>query len=558
MRDAVGVNPLARWARRLFGPRGAGSLIAPDPSVFVTHPALREAGVTVTPETAVQVAAVYGCCRMIVDSIAPAPIVVDEVGEGGRRDERHDDPAAWTLNWGAPVHLAPDAPPGQAIEEALIWSALLQGDGYAEIQVDQAGRFFGLWPIEAVRVKPTRDEFGRFYYEVQQPWGGVVAVPAARMFHLRGPSLFGWVGDSTVYRAAKAIGLAQASQVYASTYFANGTIVSGILKHPGKIGPKAKESLSEDWRKKWGAGQRQRGNGGTFDAPSRESMERRNFENMHGVPILDEGWDFQAINHDAQKSQLVESRRFQIAEVARYFGVPLSLLADSEAWTNLGELYLGFYRNALRPWAERFDAEATRKLFPMRQPWREVRHDLSLLTMGTFKDLVASLNIAVKGGILSANEARATLGKSPKPGADDLRVESTMTTLDRMLEGPTSAPAPGSATEAPSEDDPAAPDEGGGGDPPAPPRRRASAAEAAVALDRHARRISARRAAMAKQAPAKLEANLAELRAASVKSLVAACGLDPSAENEMRAGKAADAVVEGEPPHLAAERLLGS
>ncbi|MEY2668038.1 MAG: hypothetical protein RJA59_676, partial [Pseudomonadota bacterium] len=260
------MNALARWARGIFRPRSAGSLVPSDPSAFVTHPALIEAGVAVTPDTAIQVAAVYGCCRMIVDSLAPAPIIVDEVSAKGQRTERLDDPAAWTLNWGAPIDRAPDAPPSQAIEESLYWSALLMGDGYAEIQRDAAGRFFALWPIEPHRVTPRRNERGEYYYEVRQPTGGVVAVPPARLFHLRGPSLFGWVGDSTVFRAAKAIGIAQASQVFAATYFSSGTIVSGVLKHPKPIQPKAKASLAEEWRSKWGSGAKG-GGGGSFGSP---------------------------------------------------------------------------------------------------------------------------------------------------------------------------------------------------------------------------------------------------------------------------------------------------
>src|SRR5574337_2114381 len=236
---------LARLARRLR-PRAAGTLAPPPPEWFLLHPWLREAGVLVTGETAPQVSAVYGCCRLIVDSLAPAPIRVYEVGDNGQREIRHDDSAAYTLNWGAPVRLAPDALPGQAIEEALYWSALtMRGNGYAEIQLDGAGRFFALWPIEPDRVKPRRDEGGQLYYEVQQPLGGVARVPPERMFHLRGPSLHGWLGDCIVTRAAKAIGVAQAQQVFRAAYFANGTVLSGYFKSATQV--------SDEQKRRYGA-----------------------------------------------------------------------------------------------------------------------------------------------------------------------------------------------------------------------------------------------------------------------------------------------------------------
>jgi hypothetical protein len=358
------------------------------------------------------------------------------------------------------------------------------------------------------------------------------------MFHLRGPSLRGWVGDSAVYRAAKAVGIALASQVYAATYFANGTIVSGILKHPKFIGRERKDALRQDWVDNWGRGPRKAPS--SFVAPNRQALEERRSESMHGVPLLDDGWDFEPVNHDAQKSQLVESRRFQVPEIARYFGVPTTLLADNEAWTNLGELYLGFYRNALRPWAERFDAEATRKLFPLRQPWREVRHDLSPLTMGSFRDLVSSLREAVGGSLLTPNEARARIGANPTgPEGDLLMTSAGVVPLRRAIQEPGEGEDASDASDA--SEHWRAP-------------RRAGIAQAAVALERYRRKMEARRAAMTRQAPAKMTANLADLRRTSLVRLREECGL-PGESGMVEA--MADAVVAGEPPHLAAERILG-
>lgn len=380
-------------------PKAQGRVRVPPPNWFLINPILQEAGVYVTAETASQVAAVYGCCRLIVDCLAPAPVLVSEITSGGVRNDRPDDPVAWTLNFGAPVSMAPDAPTAQAIEEALYWSALLgDGNGYAEIQRDMSGRFFALWPIESDRVQPRRDETG-FYYEVMQAMGGTVRVEAMDMFHVRGPSLKGWVGDSVVYRAAKAIGIAHASQVYSAAYFSNGTAISGLLTSEKNITPAQAKAAKEAWRDEHGGG------------PAR----------AHGISVMGQGVKYQPINHTAQESMLIESRRFQVQEIARFFGVPTTLLADNEAWTNLGELYLGFYRNALRPWAERFDAEASRKLFPQRNPWREVHHDLTHLTMGSFKDQVAALVQATGNKpIMTQNESRAYFGKNSVEGGDVL------------------------------------------------------------------------------------------------------------------------------------------
>lgn len=422
-----------RLAAAIRRPRAAGDLAPPAPDWFIRSPWLREAGVTITPETALQVSAVYACIRIITDAIASAPVRVYEIKPKGLREILHDDPTAYTLNWGASLRWAPDAPTAQAVEESLYWSALVSGNGYAEIQRDQAQRFVALWPVESDRVTPKRNRDGELIYEVSQPQGGTVEVEPSRMFHLRGPSLYGWVGDSPVYRAAKAVGVALAANVYSAAYFANGSILGGYLKTPKAMPDDKKKRFGEKWRS-------------NYQGPGK----------AHGTPILDEGLEYVALNHDAQKSQLIEARAFQVREVARYFGIPTALLAETESWTAISELYLAAYRNAIRPWAERFDAEATRKLFPERQPWREVQHDLTHLVMGSFKDQVAALDQAVAGGLKTRNEARAILGDNTiGPDGDVLVVNSTAKTLEDVLDPPEPAPvaAPPPAMESPEDED---------------------------------------------------------------------------------------------------------
>lgn len=582
--------------------RNAGSITTSPPDWLLRLPWLREAGVPVTAETATQVSAVYGCCRLIVDSLAAAPIRVYGIEADGKRRVLHDDPTGYVLNWSASLSQAPDAPTSQAIEEALLWSALLYGNGYAEIQRDRAGRFFALWPIEPDRVTPRREiltdadgqERHHFYYEIQQATGGTGRLEPRDMFHLRGPSLYGWVGDSTVFRAAKAIGIAQAAQVFGAAYFANGTVLSGVLSSDKIVTQDQADQARASWKKL-----------------------HEGVTEQHGIAVLPQGLKYESVGHDAQKSQLVEARRFQVQEIARFFGVPTTLLADNEAWTNLSELYLGFYRNALLPWAGRFDAEATRKLFPERNPWREVGHDLTELTMGKFAEKVSALSAAVSGGLKTRNEARAMLGDNTiGPEGDAFLVPNTVKTAAALAaetrfaalkampevyayhleQGITTKnevrarldlpPVPGGeeftepvqvkvdehSAEIAEEAAGSAPGdanedekEGEESDPlkplmPMPPKRRAAAdvARVAIALDRFERSLSGRRKAIERDAPEKADANVAEYRAKLEPGLVAECIAllgDNAPGMDMRVKTIADAVLSGEPPHLAAERL---
>jgi HK97 family phage portal protein len=518
-------------------PKNAGRIKVSRPDSFLLHPWLKEAGVYVTSETASQVAAVYGCCRLIVDCLAPAPITVTEMQRGGVRELLHDDPVSWTLNYGAPIALLPDAPTSQAIEEALYWAALLgDGNGYAEIQRDMSGRFVGLWPIESDRVTPRRDASG-YYYEIQQPEGGVARLEPADCFHLRGPSLKGWVGDSVVYRAAKAIGIAHASQVYSAAYFANGTVLSGLLTTDKPITPAQAKSAKERFVEEHSGG------------PGK----------AHGVSALGQGVKYQPLNHNAQEAMLIDSRRFQVQEIARFYGVPTTLLADNEAWTNLSELYLGFYRNALRPWAERFDAEATRKLFPQRQPWREVAHDLTHLTLGSFKDQVAALVQATGNkAIWTQNEARAIFGKNSVEGGDEL-----------VTEDPKPAMPPGRSQfgkPPPGQDPGAAPDEGDDQAEPAPKQDRSalSARDALVAMfadafGRHTRRVKNRKADLKRELDDKertgLVGKLIEDSTSALELLKRGLG---GATPLLDLAAYAEALDAGEPPDKSAARLVAS
>ena len=479
----------------------------------------------VTGDTAIQVAAVYACCRLITDCIAPAPINVVEVQSGGKRKDLPDDPIAWTLNKGANVAVAPDAPAAQAVEEALFWAALTHGDGYAEIQRDLAGRFFALWPIEPTRVTPRRDG-SDFYYEVAQPEGGTGRIEPVNMFHLHGPSLFGWTGDSIVYRAAKAIGIAQAAQVYAAAYYANGTVISGLLTSDKTLTQEQANKAKERWAENHGGG------------PGAQ----------HGISVLGQGLKWQQVSHNAQESQLVEARRFQVAEVARFFGVPLTLLADNEAWTNLGAIWENFYRQTLRVWASRFDQEASRKIVPWKAPWREIEHDLTAMTLGSFAETVKAARDAVEGGIWTRNEARALFGKNSVADGDVLVVGASVKSLEDALDPPEPVAAPAPKPMPGEKADPEEPED----DKSAPVNTRPSlstrdalVAMFADAFSRHARRIKDNRPRSA--------AGLAQDCAAAWALAKKAA---PKDSEPVDLAVFADALEQGEPPDKAAERLV--
>ncbi len=398
------------------------------------------AGVPVTPETALEVSAVYACCRVIVDSLASQPIEVYSTDAKGRKSEVLDSDVGYMLN----VRPNPECTP-LALREGLYWSALTWGNGYAEIVRTGANKPAELWPLMPGTVTPKR-EGTRLYFEVLPTNADRRELEPRDVFHLRGPSLQGWLGDSPVTRAAKAIGIAAAAQAFASSYFKNGTVLSGYLSTDQTLTKEQITDLGGEWNAKYGGA-----------------------DKAGGTAVLMRGTKYTEMGANAANAQLIEQRKFQVAEIARWFGVPLSLLMDPEGsqgyGTNVEQLYLTFSKTALGPWAKRFDQEATYKFFPERKPWRCVETDLTKLTQGDFKTRMEALKIGVECGLYTINEARGLEGWNDiGPDGDVHLVASATKPLEDAIDPPDPKPATKPEGTPPATVDPVHPE----ADPPEP------------------------------------------------------------------------------------------
>lgn len=507
-------------------------LAMPDSANLLRRQWVRSAGVVVSKETSLQVPAVFGCISRITNAIAPHPW--DVFGLNGRRREYLVDDAVGYL-----LSKRPNpSTTAVAFRQAMLF-ACMAGDGnsYAEIQRDGASRPYALWPLEPERVEPHSQTDGTLFYRVFQYTGGSVDVEASRIFHLRGfASVDGLVGDSVLTRAAQSVAIALAAQTFAAQYYANGTISSGVLKHPKTLKAGSIKRLREEW------------------------LEMHSGMNNAHLPLfLEEGMEWESISVDAEKSQLQSAREFSVEDIARFWGVPLHLLGVRQSaqgyGTNISQLGLEFVRYTLASWTSALEQEADLKLFPQRAPWRETKIDLSSLTRGDGKTEAETKSILKKAGIISQNESREELGYNTAGSDGDVyMVESTMKTVEQVIDPP-EPPAP--APPAQPERKPGMPAED--------VARQAAAAFYAGALERYAKRLAKRREDLARNAPDKIEANLAAERERGQSAIRAECaaadrllekvGL-PTPNGELTDLMAA--VEQGEPPQLAAERLMAS
>lgn len=486
--------------------------------------------------------AAWACIRILVDSLASLEWRVFTRDAKGRRTEVFDDSVAWMLN----LRPNPDIT-AQGHKEILITNLLIDGRAFNLAQYDLAARPARLWNLDPdfMTVRRNRETLDLVYEYRHPDTGEVTALAPWEVVHFFGPCLRDLVGASTLYYAAKAVANGVAAERYATSYYVSGANPGMLLKPPPtstrSVDPDADDRLREEWKKRHSHA---RGKG-------------------HSLAILNPGWDAVILETDAQKSQVVPSRQFSVEDVARFFGVPLVLLGVQAAaqgyGTNVAQLYQVFARNGLLPWCRRIVQPVQWTLYPQRAPWKTAEMDLTPLMRGDQKQSAEADEIAIRSGKLTINEARAMDGRNAIPGGDVPLVVSTLVPLERALKPPEPPPAPARpqlpakpGDEPPDDDEP---EESARALPPSPPPPPAGpAARAAVALDRYARRLAARRADLERHAPDKLEGNLRAMRARHLPELLAELGALGVGVDEARA--AAARAEDGEAPHVAAERLL--
>lgn len=290
-------------------------------------------GVWVTAETALRNATVWACVQYLTRAVGQLPWrVMVEKGQGGEVARTH--PLDYLL------HKRPCPEYGAlAWRQSMLGQALLRGNAYAEIEWDNRGMPFALWPIHPDRVAVRRDESGNLIYEV---WGksGTTVLAAKDMFHIRGYG-DGPVGFSVVEYAAQSIGWAQATELFGASYFGDGMNPSGILKVKKALSPDALDILRKEIT-------------AIYSGPSGAK-----------TAIIDDGMEFDPVANDPENSQFVETMQHQVEEICRWFGCPphkvMHLLRAT--FSNIEHQSIEVVVDSVTPWVRTFEEEADYKLF---------------------------------------------------------------------------------------------------------------------------------------------------------------------------------------------------
>lgn len=368
---------------------------APSMPDILIEPYAHAAGELVTPHRANTLSAVYRATALIAQTIGWLPWSVF-------RDMRQQ----WTHPVHTLLHLRPCGEmSAMSFKETLLRDALLWGNGYAEIERSRGGQPLALWRLSPSRVQVWRDQTTkRLLYRYFGENGPLCDLPAGNVFHLKGLG-DGLAGDSIVGYAAKSLASALAAENTNTQLLENQLVPSGILSHPGKLSAEAIENLKNQFAKKY--------------------MGRGNA----GKPlIMEEGMKFEPLTIRPEDAQFLESRRFSISEIARWFGVPPHKLADLEhaTFSNIEHQSQEFVNDALMPWCKKLEEEADFKLLNGNANGFYTKIDVRGLLRGDNKSRMEYYQGGVQSGIFSINDCRAWEDLPPIDGGDAHFVQMQM------------------------------------------------------------------------------------------------------------------------------------
>lgn len=368
-------------------------------------------GKAVNEHTAMQNSAVYACVRILAESIASLPLHVYQYKNGGR--ERVPNHPLYFL-----LHDAPNSEMTSFVfRETLMTHLLLWGNAYAQIIRDGAGRVMSLYPLLPNRMSVERDDTGALIYtytpvnDANPNIKGTDQIKFRRenILHVVGLGFDGMIGYSPIAMAKNAIGLSMACEDFGNNFFANGARPSGILKTSTLI--KDPEKLRESWQSMYGG------------------------ENAGKVAILEEGMSYESISVPPEDAQFLETRKFQIAEIARIFRVPPHLIGDLEraTFSNIENQSLEFVKYTLDPWVVRWEQALCKALLlPSEKSRYFVKFNVDGLMRGDYASRMQGYATARQNGWLSANDIREMENMNPlndEEGGNLYLVNGNMTRL---------------------------------------------------------------------------------------------------------------------------------
>ncbi len=350
-------------------------------------------GKVVNERTAMQISAVYACVRVLAESLAQLPLDLFTYrgSVGSERDRSlplyrvlHDEPNPEMTSF--------------TFRETLQTHLLLWGNAYAQIVRNYMGQTIGLYPLLPEQMSVERDEeTGSIFYRYRLSRDGIVnglkagqevILEAEDVLHIPGLGFDGLVGYSPIAMMRNSLGSAIATDEYSAKFFENGATPSGVLEHPGVL--KDPKKLRDSWHEAYGGS-----------------------ANAGKVAILEEGLTFKTISIPPQDAQLIESRKYQVTDIARIFRIPPHMIGDLEkaTFSNIEQQSLEYVKYTLDPWLARWEQSMNRRLLTSEEKKDHyIQFNAEGLLRGDLKSRNDAYAVARQNGWMSANDIRRKEG----------------------------------------------------------------------------------------------------------------------------------------------------
>lgn len=345
------------------------------------------AGKNVTERSSMQMTAVYSCVRVLAEAVAGLPLHLYKYTDSGGKDKALEHPLYFLL------HDEPNPEMTSFVfRETLMTHLLLWGNAYAQLIRNGRGEVVGIYPLMPNRISVNRDDSGNIYYKYLRSMedaplnknNEVILLPS-EVLHIPGLGFDGLVGYSPIAMAKNAIGMAIACEEYGAKFFANGATPGGILEHPGVV--KDPERVRASWNSAFGGS-----------------------ANANKVAVLEEGMKYTPISISPNEAQFLETRKFQINEIARIFRVPPHMVGDLEksSFSNIEQQSLEFVKYTLEPWLIRWEQSLVRSLIlPGDKGKYFIKFNVDGLLRGDYESRMNGYATARQNGWMSANDIRA-------------------------------------------------------------------------------------------------------------------------------------------------------
>ena len=370
-------------------------------------------GKPVNERTAMQTTAVYACVRILAEAVASLPLHVYEYQDDGGKKLVYDHPLYYLL------HDEPNPEMTSFVfRETLMSHLLIWGNAYAQIIRNGAGRVLGLYPLLPDKMEVQRDDKGNIYYVYSRNSDenptfkeyGNIKLKAEDVLHIPGLGFDGLIGYSPIAMAKNAVGMTLACEEYGASFFANGANPGGVLEHPGVL--KDPSKVRESWNSVY-----------------------RGVSNAHKIAVLEEGMKYQQIGIPPEEAQFLETRKFQINEIARLYRIPPHMVGDLDksSFSNIEQQSLEFVKYTLDPWVIRWEQSLQRSLLlPGEKGKYFIKLNVDGLLRGDYQSRMNGYAVGRQNGWFSANDIREMENMNPIPdeeGGNLYLINGAMTKL---------------------------------------------------------------------------------------------------------------------------------